>query len=96
MSDAVYDVRLSGLVPMRDLVRELGETVAIAHEMRTVVTGRFGDQEDLHRILHRLRAFGLEVVEVRRVAADEPAPDSADAPTNPPATGARMSRPAGG
>lgn len=70
MSDAVYDVRLSGLVPMRDLLREFGESVAITHEMRTVVTRRFGDQADLHGFLHRLRASGLEVVEVRRVAPE--------------------------
>jgi hypothetical protein len=46
-------------------------TLSAAHEVRTVVTGRFPDQAALHGFLHRLRAYGLEVVEIRRVAEGE-------------------------
>ena len=39
-----------------------------------MISGRFPDQAALYGFLHRLRAFGLEVVEVRRVAGvEEPA-----------------------
>jgi hypothetical protein len=37
--------------------------------VRTVVRGRFEDQAALYGFLNRLRAFGLEVIEVRRVPA---------------------------
>jgi hypothetical protein len=67
MSDRVYEVRVAGLVPTRDLLQEFEDAEAVEHEVRTVVTGRFPDQAALHGFLHRLRAFGLEVVEVRRV-----------------------------
>ncbi len=39
--------------------------------MRTVLTGRFADQADLYGFLHRLRSYGLQVVEVRRVPLAE-------------------------
>jgi hypothetical protein len=71
VSMRVYEVRVAGLVPTRELMREFGEEAVVEHEVRTVVTGRFTDQAALHGFLHRLRAFGLEVVEVRRVQGAE-------------------------
>jgi hypothetical protein len=44
---------------------------ASSQEMRTVLTGRFRDQSDVHGFLLRLRAYALEVVEVRRIASVE-------------------------
>ncbi len=74
MSDRTYEVRVTGLVPTKDLLEELGDVEIAAHEMRTVLSGRFRDQADLYGFLHRLRAYGLEVVEVRRVpSAERPA-----------------------
>lgn len=67
MSERIYEVRVAGLVPTRDLLQEFGDAEVVEHEVRTVVTGRFPDQAALHGFLHRLRAYGLEVVEVRRV-----------------------------
>ena len=74
MSDRTYEVRVTGLVPTKDLLEELGDVEIAAHEMRTVLSARFRDQADLYGFLHRLRAYGLEVVEVRRVpSAERPA-----------------------
>jgi len=67
MSERIYEVRVAGLVPTRDLLQEFGDAELVEHEVRTVVTGHFSDQAALHGFLHRLRAYGLEVVEVRRV-----------------------------
>lgn len=73
MSDRTYEVRVSGLVPTQELLDELGVIDIAEHEVRTVLRGEFTDQAALYGFLARLRAFGLEVVEVRRVPqADEP------------------------
>jgi uncharacterized protein (UPF0371 family) len=73
MSGRVYEVRVTGQVPSQDLLRELGDAEIVEREVRTVVSGRFADQAALHGFLNRLRAYGLEVVEVRRVAGLDPA-----------------------
>jgi hypothetical protein len=67
MADRTYEIRLTGLVPTEELLDEVGEVEVVEHEFRTVLSGRFADQAALHGFLHRLRAYGLEVVEVRRV-----------------------------
>jgi hypothetical protein len=71
MDERAYEVRVAGLVPTQDLLDELGDVEVAEHEFRTVLTGHFPDQAALHGFLHRLRSFGLEVVEVRRVATSE-------------------------
>jgi hypothetical protein len=70
MDERAYEVRVAGLVPTQDLLDELDDVEVAEHEFRTVLTGHFADQAALHGFLHRLRAFGLEVVEVRRVATE--------------------------
>ena len=72
-----YEVRLNGLVPTHRLLEELDDVEVAQHELRTVVTGSFPDQAALYAFLHRLRAYGLEVVEVHQVPtrpADPEAP----------------------
>lgn len=73
MSDRTYEVRVTGPLPSQDLLDELGDVVVAERELRTVLSGRFVDQAALYEFLHRLRAYGLEVVEVRRVHTAEPA-----------------------
>ncbi len=68
MEERAYEVRVAGLVHTQDLLDELSDVEVAEHEFRTVLTGHFADQAALHGFLHRLRAFGLEVVEVRRVS----------------------------
>jgi hypothetical protein len=73
MSDPTYEVRVAGLAPTQDLLEQLGDVEMAGHEVRTVLSGRFADQAALYAFLHRLRALGLEVVEVRRVSPAEEA-----------------------
>jgi hypothetical protein len=68
-SECAYEVRVTGLVPTKDVLDELGDVEIAEQEIRTVLSGRFRDQAALFGFLHRLRAFGLEVVEVRRLGA---------------------------
>jgi hypothetical protein len=82
MSDRTYEIRVTGLVPTQELLDELGDVETAEHEFRTVLSGRFADQAALYGFIHRLRAYGLEVVEVRRVtSSDEPAADEATSTT---------------
>ncbi len=85
MADRNYEIRVSGLVPTQDLLDELGDVEIAEHELRTVLSGRFADQAALYGFLHRLRSFGLEVVEVRRVASpdehEQPEEDDTDGDT---------------
>ncbi len=67
MPERTYEIRLRGLVPTEELLEQVGEVEVVEHESRTVLSGRFVDQAQLHGCLHRLRAYGLEVVEVRRL-----------------------------
>lgn len=77
VSGPTYEVCISGHVPDSVLV-ELGDVEVGAPEVRTVVRGRFEDQAALYGFLHRLRAFGLEVVEVRRLPGPRPEARSAE------------------
>lgn len=66
----MYEVRITGVVPDVALV-ELDDIEMARQEMRTVLSGRFTDQAALYGFLNRLRSLGLEVVEVRQVAAGD-------------------------
>jgi hypothetical protein len=68
--------RARGSKAYRIVVRaELGERFAaafegmevVAAEGRTVITGEVIDQSDLHGVLDRINALGLELVSVQRV-----------------------------
>ena len=71
MPPRTYEIRLSGLVPTEELLAEVGNVQVAEQELRTVLSGRFADQAELHGFLTRLQALGLEVVEVRRVPVGE-------------------------
>jgi hypothetical protein len=72
----MYEIRVEGLVPTSDLLRELGDVELVQHEFRTVLSGDFTDQAALYAFLQTLRSLGLEVVEVRLVPGPV-APDDA-------------------
>jgi len=67
MADRTFEIRVTGLVSTQDLLEELGDVETAEHEFRTVLSGRFADQAALYGFIHKLRSFGLEIVEVRRV-----------------------------
>jgi hypothetical protein len=71
MTDRTYEVHVSSLVPLNELVAVLSGIGTAKHQMRTVLSEQFTDQAALYGFLARLRAHGLEVVEVRRVPAVE-------------------------
>ena len=73
MSDCSYEVRVSGLVPTQQLLAELTCLERAEQQFHTVFCGRFPDQAALYGLLHRLRAYGLDVVEVRRVPSGQDA-----------------------
>jgi hypothetical protein len=70
MAGTTYEIRIVGPLPA-ELLPELGDVTVVDLEPRTVLTGHFVDQAALHGFLQRLRAFGLELVEVRSVATPE-------------------------
>ncbi|MTB87148.1 hypothetical protein H9L21_07720 [Aeromicrobium senzhongii] len=72
----VFEIRISGAVPDA-VIAEVGGIEVVNRELLTAVRTRLRDQADLHGFLATLRTYGLEVVEVRRLA---PAADDADAP----------------
>jgi hypothetical protein len=76
MSLTTYEIRVVGPVP-DELLPELGDVMITELEMRTVLTGMFTDQAALHGFLQRLRALGLDLVEVRSVVP----PDDDDLPS---------------
>jgi len=63
-----YEVRVTGEVPATALAG-LDDIRVARQEMRTVLSGQFTDQAALYGFLNRLRSLGLEVVEVRQIAA---------------------------
>lgn len=69
--ERVFEVSIDGLVSP-ELLAELGDVEVSSQEMRTVLTGQFRDQAEVYGFLERLRAYALEVVEVRRIDAPDP------------------------
>ena len=67
----VFEVRVTGLVS-EDVLQQLADVEVSARELRTSLRGTFRDQAELHGFLARLRAFGLDVVEVHRLASEPP------------------------
>ena len=71
MFAANYEIRVKG---------RLSEAMQVAFEefeittepVETVLHGQVLDQAALHGLLDRIQALGLELVEVRRLAAGEP------------------------
>jgi hypothetical protein len=72
----VFEVRVTGLVS-EDVLHELADVEISSRELRTSLRGTFRDQAELHGFLAKLRAFGLDVVEVHRLATDTPAAEEA-------------------
>ncbi len=74
MAGTTYEVRVTGAVPFA-LVEEIGAVTKASQELRTVLVCTVDDQSALAGLLARLRAFGLELVEVRAVSTTD---DSAE------------------
>lgn len=66
MSETTYEVRVSGLVP-EGVLQQLGDVRITMTGITTVLCGQANDQSALLGLLARLRALGLDVIEVHRV-----------------------------
>ena len=66
MREASYEIRVRGRVSGAVLERLEGMQGG-PEGVQTVLTGRVRDQAELHGLLARVRALGLELVELRRL-----------------------------
>jgi hypothetical protein len=62
-----FEVVVSGAVSPA-LLAQLADVEVHPEKMSTVLSGRFRDQTALYCLLTRLRAFALDIVEIRRAA----------------------------
>ena len=69
MNPRTYEVRVSGLVPP-ELVEGLDVAEVCAEPVRTVIRTAPSDQAALLGLLERLRALGVELLEVRQLLED--------------------------
>jgi len=74
MVEATYEIRVAGAVPEQDL-SDMGAVVLAVDQVNTVLYG-IPDQSALYGLLARLRALGIEVVEVRRIPDSSAAGES--------------------
>ena len=65
MAQTTYEIRVAGAVPERDL-RDMGAVTLSVDCVNTVLYG-IPDQSALYGLLARLRALGVEVIEIRRI-----------------------------
>lgn len=80
MVQAMYEIRVAGAVPEQDL-KDMGAVTVGPEQVNTVLYG-VSDQSALYGLLERLRALGIEVVEVRRVQDVASDPDEPEAETD--------------
>jgi hypothetical protein len=64
-----YEIRVRGRVG-EHLARELG-LAAQVEPVETVLRGAMGGQDDLHELLAELQDLGLELLEIRRLPAED-------------------------
>ena len=81
MVQTMYEVRVAGAVPEEDL-QDMGAVTLPPEQVNTVLYG-ISDQAALYGLLARLRALGLEVVEIRRVPTITGTETEADTPEEP-------------
>jgi hypothetical protein len=68
-----YEIRVTGVLPPEALL-DFDRLTASVEPVETVVHGALQDQAALNGLLARLEAFGVEVIEVRRLhEKDQPA-----------------------
>jgi hypothetical protein len=77
MGGARYEIRVAGVVPEQDL-RDMGAVTLSVEQVNTVLYD-VPDQAALYGLLARLRALGVDVVEVRRIPGAAPASSESDA-----------------
>jgi hypothetical protein len=83
MTSRTYEIRVSGVLP-DDAAAEFEDVRVSTADVSTVLTGELADQAALLGLLARLRALGVNVVEVRRVLTPTAPADEESAPPDEP------------
>jgi len=80
MAHTVYEIRVAGVVPERDL-QDMGAVTVAPDQVNTILYG-VPDRATLSCVLARLRALGLETIGLRRgsTIASEPMAEGAGVP----------------
>jgi hypothetical protein len=66
-----YEIRVSGVLPPHALL-DFDRLTASVEPVETVLHGPIRDQAALNGLLARLEAFGVQVLEIRRLHAQDP------------------------
>jgi hypothetical protein len=66
VGSALYEIRIRGRLG-DSVSRSFTGFAASVEAGETVLRGSIGDQAELHSVLEQVEAFGLELVEVRRL-----------------------------
>ena len=66
MPEAHYEIRIRGRVS-QDVLATFDQMQSTVEQVETILHGPVRDQAELHGLLHRVQALGLELVEVRRL-----------------------------
>ncbi len=66
MTSSYYEIRVTGVLPPEALL-DFDRLTASVEPVETVVHGLLQDQAALNGLLARLEAFGVQVIEVRRL-----------------------------
>ena len=74
VSSSYYEIRIAGVLPSEALL-DFDRLTASVEPVETVVHGPLRDQAALQGFLARLEAFGIQLVEVRRLRTGEPSAD---------------------
>ena len=72
VASSYYEIRVSGTLPPEALL-DFERLSASVKQVETVLHGPLADQAALYGLLARLETFGVQVLEVRRLAKDNPA-----------------------
>jgi hypothetical protein len=64
--EAHYEIRIRGRVS-QTVLATFDHMESTVEQVETILHGPVRDQAELHGLLHRVQALGLELVEVRRL-----------------------------
>ena len=73
MPETLYEIRIRGRVS-QTVLDTFDHMESSVERVETILHGPVRDQAELHGLLHRVQALGLELVEVRRLPESDETP----------------------
>jgi hypothetical protein len=70
MTDATYQVRVSGVIP-EEMLEELRDLTVSVEPPETILHGSLPDQSAVVGLISRIHGLGLRLIEVRRLPQQE-------------------------